>query len=61
MEINNIMLINLKINKNNLQVTSDDQEVTINFVKESDAFIELEVSKPDPEMMTHYGSYNINN
>lgn len=55
------MLINLKIDKTSLQVTSDDQEVTVNFVKESDAFIELEISKPDLEITTPYGSYNISN
>jgi hypothetical protein len=55
------MLIKLKINKSDLQVTSDDPELVVVSAKESNEFIELEVSKPDPEIMTPYGNYNINN
>jgi hypothetical protein len=44
------MLIKLKINKNTFETTSDDSQVVFNRVDIEGDFIEIELSKPDPEL-----------
>jgi hypothetical protein len=46
------MLIRIKINKNTFETTSDDSEVVFNRVDIEGDFIEIELSKPDPELNT---------
>lgn len=55
------MIFKLKINKETLHTTTNDSDMIINYVKLVDGVIELEISKPDPELPTlSYGNYNIN-
>jgi hypothetical protein len=47
------MLIKLKINKQTLEWTSDDESVVMNHFIEKDDEFEIEISKPDPELQTN--------
>ena len=44
------MIIKLQIIKNDLQVITDDSDVTINYIQSNGDLIEIEISKPDPEI-----------
>lgn len=43
------MLLNIKINKETLEINIDDSKFIINKLEENNNIIELELSKPDPE------------
>lgn len=43
------MIINIKINKETLTATTDDEFVVVNRILDDGAEIEVEISKPDPE------------
>jgi hypothetical protein len=47
------MIIKIKFNKETLEWESEDQSVTVNHILVSGDDIEIEVSKPDPEIETH--------
>lgn len=44
------MLIKFKINKNTFEASSEDSELAFNRVDIEGDFIEIELSKPDPEL-----------
>lgn len=44
------MLLNIKINKETLEVFVDDTQVVINDIKQDDQFITLEIGKPEQEI-----------
>lgn len=44
------MLLNIKINKETLEVTTDDAEVTVNHISDNGAELLIEISKPEPEI-----------
>jgi hypothetical protein len=44
------MLLNIKINKETLEINIDDSTFIINKLEENNNIIELELSKPDPEI-----------
>jgi len=44
------MLLNIKINKETLEINIDDSKFIINKLEENNNIIELELSKPDPEI-----------
>jgi hypothetical protein len=44
------MIINIKINKETLEINIDDSTFIINKLEENNNIIELELSKPDPEI-----------
>jgi hypothetical protein len=43
------MLIKIKINKETLATTTDDELAVINHVSDNGTEIQIEISKPDPE------------
>jgi hypothetical protein len=44
------MIINIKINKETLEININDSTFIINKLEENNNIIELELSKPDPEI-----------
>jgi hypothetical protein len=46
------MIIKIKINKQTLKWTSDDDSVVVNHIIENNDEFEIEISKPDPESHT---------
>lgn len=50
------MITKIKINKETLEVTTDNCDCFINYVKDNDEFIELEISMPEPEVTYNYTS-----
>ena len=44
------MLLNIKINKETLEININDSTFIINKLEENNNIIELELSKPDPEI-----------
>ena len=48
------MITKIQINKNTLEVTIDLCDCTINYVKDENGIIELEISIPEPEVFYPY-------
>jgi hypothetical protein len=46
------MLVKIKINKQTLEWSTDDDTVVVNHFIEKDHEFEIEISKPDPESPT---------
>jgi len=46
------MIIRITVNKETLEWTSDDPEVSVNKLVDTGEFLEIEVSKPDPQLDT---------
>lgn len=48
------MIFKIKVNPETLDVILDDSGAVVNHIKKEDGFIEIEVSKPDPEFFNPY-------
>lgn len=48
------MIAKIIVNPDTLEVTFDDPNLTVNYVKKENGLIEIEVSKPDPEVIAPY-------
>jgi hypothetical protein len=48
------MIIKIQINKNTLEAIVDDCDCSVNYVKDENGIIEIEVSKPEPEINYPY-------
>ena len=44
------MLLKIKINKETLEVITDDAEVVVNQISDNGIELEIEISKPEPEI-----------
>jgi len=44
------MLLNIKINKETLEVTTDNEDVVINNISDNGVELLIEISKPEPEI-----------
>ena len=47
------MIIKIKIDKQTLKCTTNDESVVVNYFLETDNEFEIEISKPDPELQTN--------
>jgi hypothetical protein len=52
------MIFKAFINPETLEVTFDDPDVVVNHVKNENGLIEIEISKPDPELDYSHGALN---
>jgi hypothetical protein len=48
------MIIKIQINKDTLEVTTDNYDCIINYIKEDENMIELEISIPEPDNIYPY-------